>query len=46
MKKTTALEMNRLSIEEYRNAEKLPLIVVLDDVAVCINAIDGIFRII
>ena len=43
MKKTTALEMNRLSIEEYRNAEKLPLIVVLDDVRSLYN-VGSVFR--
>lgn len=32
MKKTTILEMNRLSVEEFHDAEKMPLIVVLDDV--------------
>ena len=43
MKKTTALEMNRLSVEEYRNAEKLPLIVVLDDVRSLYN-VGSVFR--
>ena len=43
MKKTTALEMNRLSIEEYRNAKKLPLIVVLDDVRSLYN-VGSVFR--
>lgn len=43
MKKTTILEMNRLSIEEFRNAEKLPLVVVLDDVRSLYN-VGSVFR--
>ena len=31
-RKLRTIEMNRLSIEEFHDAEKLPLIVVLDDV--------------
>ena len=43
MKKTTILEMNRLSVEEFHNAEKLPLIVVLDDVRSLYN-VGSVFR--
>lgn len=43
MKKTTILEMNRLSVEEFRNADKLPLIVVLDDVRSLYN-VGSVFR--
>ena len=32
MKKLRTIEMNRLSVEEFHEAEKLPLIVILDDV--------------
>ena len=32
MRKLRTIEMNRLSIEEFKEADKLPLIVVLDDV--------------
>ena len=32
MRKLTTPEMHRLTIEEFREAEKLPLVVVLDDV--------------
>ena len=32
MRKLRTIEMNRLSVEEFREADKMPLIVVLDDV--------------
>ena len=32
MEKLRTIEMQRLTVEEFREAEKLPLIVVLDDV--------------
>ena len=32
MKKLRTIEMNRLSVDEFKQAEKLPLVVVLDDV--------------
>ena len=32
MRKLRTIEMNRLTLEEFKEAEKLPLIVVLDDV--------------
>ena len=32
MRKLKTIEMNRLSVEEFHEAEKLPLVVVLDDV--------------
>ena len=32
MKKLRTIEMQRLSVEEFKEADKLPLIVVLDDV--------------
>lgn len=43
MQKTTILEMNRLSIEQFHDAEKMPLIVVLDDVRSLYN-VGSIFR--
>ena len=32
MKKLTTAEMGRMSVEQYREADKLPLVVVLDNV--------------
>jgi len=43
MKKLRTIEMQRLSVEEFRQAEKLPLIVVLDDVRSMHN-VGSIFR--
>lgn len=43
MKKTTTLEMNRLTVEEFHEAEKMPLIVVLDDVRSLYN-VGSVFR--
>jgi tRNA G18 (ribose-2'-O)-methylase SpoU len=43
MKKLKTIEMLRLSIEEFREAEKLPLIVVLDDVRSMHN-VGSVFR--
>jgi tRNA G18 (ribose-2'-O)-methylase SpoU len=43
MRKIKTIEMKRLTIEEYREAEKLPLIVVLDDVRSMYN-IGSVFR--
>ena len=43
MRKVRTIEMQRLTIEEYREAEKLPLIVVLDDVRSMYN-IGSVFR--
>ena len=43
MKKLKTIEMQRLSIEEFREAEKLPLIVVLDDVRSMHN-VGSVFR--
>ena len=43
MKKLKTIEMQRLSIEEFREAEKLPLIVVLDDVR-SIHNVGSVFR--
>jgi len=43
MKKTSAIEMHRLSVEQFRQSEKLPLIVVLDDVRSLYN-VGSIFR--
>ena len=42
-KKIRTVEMQRLTIEEYQQAEKLPLIVVLDDVRSMYN-IGSVFR--
>ena len=43
MRKVRTVEMKRLTVEEYRQAEKLPLIVVLDDVRSMYN-IGSVFR--
>ena len=43
MKKTSIIEMNRLSVEEFHEAEKMPLIVVLDDVRSLYN-VGSVFR--
>lgn len=43
MRKLTALEMNRLTVEEFREAEKQPLVVVLDDVRSMYN-VGSVFR--
>ena len=43
MRKVRTIEMKRLTIDEYREAEKLPLIVVLDDVRSMYN-IGSVFR--
>ena len=43
MRKIRTIEMQRLTVEEYRQAEKLPLIVVLDDVRSMYN-IGSVFR--
>ena len=42
-RKLRTIEMNRISVEEFREAEKLPLIVVLDDVRSMYN-IGSVFR--
>ncbi len=43
MKKTTILEMNRLTVDEFHKAKKMPLVVVLDDVRSLYN-VGSIFR--
>lgn len=43
MRKLRAIEMNRLTLEEFKEAEKLPLIVVLDDVRSLYN-VGSVFR--
>ena len=43
MKKTSIIEMNRLTVDEFREAEKMPLIVVLDDVRSLYN-VGSVFR--
>ena len=43
MQKTTIHEMNRLTVEEFHKAEKLPLVVVLDDVRSMHN-VGSVFR--
>ena len=43
MKKLRTIEMNRLSVEEFKEADKLPLIVVLDDVRSLYN-VGSVFR--
>ena len=43
MRKVRTIEMKRLTVEEYQQADKLPLIVVLDDVRSLYN-IGSVFR--
>lgn len=43
MQKTTILEMNRLTVDEFHKAEKIPLIVVLDDVR-SLHNVGSVFR--
>ncbi len=43
MRKLKTIEMNRLSLEEFKEAEKLPLVVVLDDVRSLYN-VGSVFR--
>ncbi len=43
MRKLRSIEMNRMSVEEFHEAEKMPLIVVLDDVRSMYN-IGSVFR--
>ena len=43
MKKKTMLELKRLDVEQYHSVEKIPLVVVLDDVR-SLNNIGSIFR--
>ena len=43
MRKQTTLEMQRLTVEEYREAEKLPLTIVLDDVR-SLHNVGAVFR--
>lgn len=43
MRKLRTIEMNRMTIEEFREAKKLPLIVVLDDVRSLYN-VGSVFR--
>lgn len=43
MRKLRTIEMNRLTIEEFKQANKLPLIVVLDDVRSLYN-VGSVFR--
>ncbi len=43
MRKLRTIEMNRISVEDFKAAEKLPLIIVLDDVRSMYN-IGSVFR--
>lgn len=43
MQKTTILEMNRLTVDEFHKAKKMPLVVVLDDVRSLYN-VGSVFR--
>ena len=43
MRKLRTIEMNRITLEEFKEAEKLPLIVVLDDVRSLYN-VGSVFR--
>ncbi len=43
MRKLRTIEMNRLSVEEFKESDKLPLVVVLDDVRSMYN-VGSVFR--
>src|SRR3712207_7281566 len=43
MRKLKTIEMNRLTVEEFKEATKLPLVVVLDDVRSLYN-VGSVFR--
>ena len=43
MRKLRTIEMNRLTVEEFRRAQKLPLVVVLDDVR-SLHNVGSVFR--
>ncbi|MBO4825668.1 MAG: RNA methyltransferase [Prevotella sp.] len=43
MRKLRTIEMNRLSVDQFRQSEKLPLIVVLDDVR-SLHNVGSVFR--
>ena len=43
MKKKTMMELHRISCEEFKQARKIPLVVVLDDVR-SLNNIGSVFR--
>nr|WP_321453330.1 RNA methyltransferase [uncultured Carboxylicivirga sp.] len=43
MRKLKNIELNRLSVEEFKNADKLPVIVVLDNIR-SLNNIGSVFR--
>ena len=43
MRKLRTIEMNRLTVEQFRDAEKMPLVVVLDDVRSMYN-VGSVFR--
>ena len=43
MRKLRTIEMNRLTVDEFREADKLPLVVVLDDVRSMYN-VGSVFR--
>ena len=43
MRKLRTIEMNRLSVEQFKEADKLPLVVVLDDVRSMYN-VGSVFR--
>lgn len=43
MRKLRTIEMNRLSVEEFKESEKIPLVVVLDDVR-SLHNVGSVFR--
>ena len=43
IRKLRTIEMNRLSVDDFKNADKMPLVVVLDDVRSMYN-VGSIFR--
>ncbi len=43
MKKITNSELNRISVDEFKDAEKTPLIIILDDIR-SLNNIGSVFR--
>ncbi|MCQ2077037.1 MAG: RNA methyltransferase [Bacteroidaceae bacterium] len=43
MRKLNVLELNRISLDEYKNSKKIPLVVVLDDIRSMYN-VGSVFR--
>ena len=43
MKKLTMLEMDRISTQEFKSSQKMPLVIVLDNIR-SLNNIGSVFR--